>query len=236
LTKSSRTSLEDFYKQTQAGEVKELRVIIKADVHGSAEAVKDALTRLSADEVKLIVLHASVGGISESDVLLASASKGIIIGFNVRPETKAARLADREGIDLRLYGIIYEAIAEVRAAMEGLLAPTYKENPLGRAEVREVFSVSKIGLVAGCMVVEGKINRGAQVRVVRDHAVVHDGRLSTLRRFKDDVREVTAGTECGASVENFQDVKAGDVLEVYELEEVARRLEPRSQEVEQRAP
>ena len=237
LTKSSRTSLEDFYKQTQAGEVKELRVIIKADVHGSAEAVRDALSRLSTDEVKLIVLHASVGGISESDVLLASASKGVIIGFNVRPETKAARLADREGIDLRLYGIIYEAIAEVRAAMEGLLAPTYKENPLGRAEVREVFSVSKIGLVAGCMVVEGKINRGAQVRVVRDHAVVHDGRLSTLRRFKDDVREVTAGTECGASVENFQDVKAGDILEVYELEEVARRLDdPRSQEVEQRAP
>ena len=236
LTKSSRTSLEDFYKQAQAGEVKELRVIIKADVHGSAEAVRDALTRLSADEVKLTVLHASVGAISESDVLLASASKGIIIGFNVRPETKAARLADREGIDLRLYGIIYEVIAEVRAAMEGLLAPTYKENPVGQAEVREVFSVSKIGLVAGCMVVEGKINRGAQVRVVRDHAVVHDGRLSTLRRFKDDVREVVAGTECGASVENFQDVKAGDVLEVYELEEIARRLEPHSQEVEQRAP
>ena len=237
LTKSSRTSLEDFYKQAQAGEVKELRVIIKTDVHGSAEAVRDALTRLSTDEVKLTVLHASVGGISESDVLLASASKGIIIGFNVRPETKAAQLADREGIDLRLYGVIYNLIAEVRAAMEGMLAPTYKENPLGRAEVREVFSVSKIGLVAGCMVVEGKINRGAQVRVVRDHAVVHDGRLSTLRRFKDDVREVVAGTECGASVENFQDVKAGDTLEVYELEEVARRLdEPRPQEGEQRAP
>ena len=181
------------------------------------------------------MLHASVGGISESDVLLASASKGIIIGFNIRPEVKAAQLADREGIELRLYGIIYDVIADVRAAMEGMLAPTYKENPLGRAEVREVFSVSKIGMVAGCMVVEGGVTRGAQVRVVRDHVVVHTGRLSTLRRFKDDVREVSAGTECGASVEKFQDVKVGDVLEVYELEEVARRLEPRSQEVEQYA-
>ena len=236
LTKSSRTSLEDFYQQAQAGEVQELRVIIKADVQGSAEAVRDALTRLSTDEVKLTVLHASVGGISESDVLLASASQGVIIGFNVRPEIKAAQLADREGIELRLYGIIYDVIADVRAAMEGMLAPTYKENPLGRAEVREVFAVSKIGTVAGCMVVEGGVTRGAQVRVVRDHVVVHTGRLSTLRRFKDDVREVSAGTECGASVENFQDVKVGDVLEVYELEEVARRLEPRSQEVEQHAP
>lgn len=235
LTKSSRTSLEDFYQQAQAGEVQELRVIIKADVQGSAEAVRDALTRLSTDEVKLTVLHASVGGVSESDVLLASASKGIIIGFNIRPEVKAAQLADREGIELRLYGIIYDVIADVRAAMEGMLAPTYKENPLGRAEVREVFSVSKIGMVAGCMVVEGGVTRGAQVRVVRDHVVVHTGRLSTLRRFKDDVREVSAGTECGASVENFQDVKVGDVLEVYELEEVVRRLEPRSQEVEQHA-
>ncbi len=231
LTKSSRTSLEDFYQQAQAGEVQELRVIIKADVQGSAEAVREALTRLSTDEVKLTVLHTSVGGISESDVLLASASKGIIIGFNIRPEVKAAQLADREGIDLRLYGIIYDVIADVRAAMEGMLAPAYKENSLGRAEVREIFSVSKIGLVAGCMVVEGGVTRGAQVRVVRDHVVVHTGRLSTLRRFKDDVREVTAGTECGISVENFQDVKVGDVLEVYELEEVARRLEPRSQGV-----
>ncbi len=235
LTKSSRASLEDFYQQAQAGEVQELRVIIKADVQGSAEAVRDALTRLSTDEVKLTVLHASVGGISESDVLLASASKGVIIGFNVRPEVKAAQLADREGIELRLYGIIYDVIADVRAAMEGMLAPTYKENPLGRAEVREVFSVSKIGMVAGCMVVEGGVTRGAQVRVVRDHVVVHTGRLSTLRRFKDDVREVSAGTECGASVEKFQDVKVGDVLEVYDLEEVARRLEPRSQEVAQHA-
>ena len=225
LTKSSRTSLEDFY-QRQTGDTKELRVIIKADVQGSAEAVQDALTRLSTDEVKLTVLHASVGGVSESDVLLASASQGIIIGFNIRPEGKAARLADREGIDVRLYTIIYDVIADVRAAMEGLLAPTYKENALGRAEVREVFSVSKIGQVAGCMVVEGNLARGARVRVVRDHAVVHEGRLGTLRRFKDDVREVAAGTECGASVENFQDVKVGDVLEAYALEEIARRLEP----------
>ncbi|MBI3246948.1 MAG: translation initiation factor IF-2 [Deltaproteobacteria bacterium] len=230
LTKSSsRTTLEDFYQQAQAGEVKELRVIIKADVQGSAEAVSDSLTRLSNNEVKLTVLHSSVGGISESDVLLATASKGIIIGFNVRPEGKAAQLAEREAVEVRLYNIIYEVIEDVRAALEGMLEPTYKEKPLGRAEVRQVFTVSRLGLVAGCLVVEGKVVRGAHARLVRNRAVVHTGRLSSLRRFKDDVREVISGTECGISFENFHDVQPGDIIEAYELEQVLRRLESRPQ-------
>ncbi len=234
IKSGGRATLEDFYQQSQAGEVKELRVIIKADVQGSVEAVSDALSRLSTNEVKLTVLHSSVGGISESDVLLASASKGVIIGFNVRPESKAAQLAEREGIEIRLYGIIYEVIADIRAALEGLLAPTYREKLLGRAEVRQVFSISRVGLVAGCVVSEGRMVRGAQVRVVRDHVVAHQGRIAALRRFKDDVREVVAGTECGISLENYQDVKAGDVIEAYELEQILRRLETRPQEVERR--
>jgi len=236
LTKSSgRTTLEDFYQQAQAGEVKELRVIVKADVQGSVEAVSDSLSRLSTNEVKLVVLHTSAGGISESDVLLASASKGIIIGFNVRAEGKAAQLAEREGVEIRLYNIIYEVIEDVRAALEGMLAPTYKEKPLGRAEVRQVFTVSRLGQVAGCMVTEGKVVRNAQARLVRNRAVVHEGRIGSLRRFKDDVREVAAGAECGIGFESFHDVQPGDIIEAYELEQVLRRLEARPhQEAERR--
>ncbi|MGH7960506.1 MAG: translation initiation factor IF-2, partial [Candidatus Binatia bacterium] len=236
LTKSSsRTTLEDFYQQVQAGAVKELRVIIKADVQGSVEAVSEALNRLSTNEVKLTVLHASVGGISESDVLLASASRGLIIGFSVRPESKAMQLAEREGIEVRLYTIIYEVIEDIRAAMEGLLAPTYREKSLGRAEVRQLFSISRLGTAAGCVVNEGRLSRGALARLVRDRVVVYQGRISSLRRFKDDVREVVAGTECGVSLDNFQDFKVGDVIEAYELEQVLRRLETRpQQEVEHR--
>lgn len=236
LTKSSsRTTLEDFYQQVKAGEVKELRVIIKADVQGSVEAVSDALSRLSTNEVKLTILHASVGGISESDVLLASASRGIILGFSVRPESKAMQLAEREGIEIRLYTIIYEVIEDIRAAMEGLLEPTYREKSLGRAEVRQIFSISRLGVAAGCVVNEGRLSRAALARLVRDRVVVYQGRISGLRRFKDDVREVVAGTECGVSLENFQDFKVGDVIEAYELEQVLRRLETRpQQEVEHR--
>lgn len=236
LTKNSgRTTLEDFYQQSQAGEVKELRVIVKADVQGSVEAVSDSLTRLSTNEVKLTVLHTSVGGISESDVLLASASKGIIIGFNVRPEGKAGQIAEREGVEIRLYNIIYEVIADIRAALEGMLEPTYKEKPLGRAEVRQAFSVSRLGVVAGSLVTEGKVIRGAHARLIRNRATVHEGIIGSLRRFKDDVREVASGTECGIGFENFQDVQAGDVIEVYELEQVLRRLETRPAEAERRA-
>lgn len=237
LTKNSgRTTLEDFYQQSQAGEVKELRVIVKADVQGSVEAVSDSLTRLSTNEVKLTVLHTSVGGISESDVLLASASKGIIIGFNVRPEGKAGQIAEREGVEIRLYNIIYEVIADIRAALEGMLEPTYKEKPLGRAEVRQAFSVSRLGIVAGSLVTEGRVVRGAHARLIRNRATVHEGIIGSLRRFKDDVREVASGTECGIGFEHFQDVQAGDVIEVYELEQVLRRLETRPHaEVERRA-
>lgn len=230
LSKSNtRSTLEEFYQQAQAGEVKELRVIVKADVQGSAEAVSDSLNRLSNNEVKLNILHTSVGGISESDVLLASASKGIIIGFNVRPESKAMQLAEREGVEVRLYNIIYEVIEDMRAALEGMLAPTFREKPLGKAEVRQVFPVSRLGLAAGCAVNEGRLTRGAQARVIRNRQVVYEGKIGSLRRFKDDVREVVSGMECGVLLENFQEPLAGDLIEAYEMEQVLRRLEPRAQ-------
>jgi translation initiation factor IF-2 len=230
LSKSNtRSTLEEFYQQAQAGEVKELRVIVKADVQGSAEAVSDSLNRLSNNEVKLTILHTSVGGISESDVLLASASKGVIIGFNVRPESKAMQLAEREGVEVRLYNIIYEVIEDMRAALEGMLAPTFREKPLGKAEVRQVFPVSRLGLAAGCAVNEGRLTRGAQARVIRNRQVVYEGKIDSLRRFKDDVREVTSGMECGVLLENFKEPLAGDLIEAYEMEQVLRRLEPRAQ-------
>jgi translation initiation factor IF-2 len=226
LATTSKVSLEDLYSQIQAGGVKELKLVLKADVQGSVEAIRDALTRLGTDEVKLTVIHASVGGITESDVLLAAASNAIVIGFNVRPESKAADLAGREGVDIRLYNIIYEVVSDIRDALEGLLEPTLRERTLGRAEVRQVFSIPSAGRIAGCFVVDGKITRGAKARVVRDHVVVHDGKIDTLRRFKEDAREVASGYECGLSLENFQDVKEGDVVEVYDIEAVARQLAP----------
>jgi translation initiation factor IF-2 len=225
MAKTARVSLDDLYQQIQAGEMKELRVVLKADVHGSAEALADALKRLSTEEVRLNVLHSSVGGITESDVLLATASNAIVIGFNVRPETKAAALAQRDGVDVRLYTVIYDAVNDVRSALEGLLEPTLRERTLGRAEVRQIFSISGLGQVAGCTVTEGKITRAAQVRLVRDSVVVYTGTLAGLRRFKDDVREVVTGYECGIALDNYQDVKTGDLIEAFELERVARRLE-----------
>jgi translation initiation factor IF-2 len=226
MAKTARVSLDDLYQQIQAGETRELRVVLKADVHGSAEALADALKRLSTEEVRLNVLHSSVGGITESDVLLATASNAIVIGFNVRPETKAAALAQRDGVDVRLYTVIYDAVNDVRSALEGLLEPTLHERTIGRAEVRQVFSISGLGHVAGCTVTEGKIARGARVRLVRDSVVVYTGGLAGLRRFKDDVREVVTGYECGIALDNYQDFKAGDVIEAFEMERVARRLEP----------
>jgi len=224
LVKTAKVSLDDLYRQIQAGDTKELRVVIKADVQGSVEALSEALTRLSTDEVRLNVLHASVGGISESDVMLAAASNAIVIGFNVRPEAKANTAAEREGVELRLYTVIYDAVNEVRDAMEGLLEPTFREKVVGRAEVREVFSIPGGGSVAGCMVSEGTIRRNASARLVRDHVVVHEGRVGSLRRFKDDVREVQTGYECGIGLDSFHDIKRGDVIEAYEMEQVARHL------------
>ncbi len=224
LIKTSKVTLEDLYRQVQAGDTKELRVVVKADVQGSVEALAEALTRLSADEVRLNVLHASVGGITETDVMLASASNAVVIGFNVRPESKASSAAEREGVDVRLYTVIYDALNDVRDAMEGLLEPTFREKVTGRATVRDTFSVPGVGTIAGCMVSDGKIVRNAAARLVRDHVVVYNGKVSSLRRFKEDAREVQAGYECGVGLENFQDLKVNDVVEVYELEQVARRL------------
>jgi translation initiation factor IF-2 len=232
LTIAKKFSLADLSQA--AAEQKELRVVIKADVQGSVEALREALQRLSTAEVKLTVLHASVGEISESDVLLAVASHGLILGFHVRPTAKAARLAEREGVETRLYTVIYDVLADVRAALEGLLAPVYAEKLVGRMEVRQVFTIPQVGTVAGGFVREGKMTRGAQARLLRDHTVVYQGKVASLRRFKDDVREVAAGYECGVSLENCRDVKVGDVLEAFELEQVTRRLEPRLQPVDLR--
>jgi translation initiation factor IF-2 len=224
LAKTSRISLEDLSQRMAAGEVKELKVILKADVQGSVEALADALTRLSTNEVKLEVIHTSAGAISETDVTLAAASGAIIIGFNIRPEPKAAQLAEKEGVEIRSYTIIYEAINDMREAMEGLLAPTYREKQLGRVEVRKVFNVPG-GTVAGSMVVDGKITRSARVRLVRDGRVVWEGKVGSLKRFKDDVREVLTNFECGVGLENYNDVKPGDVIEAFEMEAVLRKLE-----------
>ncbi len=225
LQKTSRVSLEDLSQRMRAGEIKELKVIIKGDVQGSVEALQEALERLSTDEVKLVVLHGSAGAISETDVSLASASKAIIVGFNVRPEPKATQLAEKEGVEIRLYTIIYEAIDDIREAMEGLLAPTYREKALGRAEVRKTFAVPG-GTIAGSMVQDGKVSRGGLARLVRDGRVVYEGKIGSLKRFKDDAREVQSGYECGIGLENFNDIKPGDIVETYELEAVLRKLEP----------
>ncbi|OLC40735.1 MAG: translation initiation factor IF-2 [Nitrospirae bacterium 13_1_40CM_4_62_6] len=222
---SARVTLEDLYARIKEGAVKELAVLIKSDVQGSAEALSEAVEKLSTAAVKLRVIHSGVGGITETDVLLASASQAIIIGFNIRPEPKATALAEHEGVDVRLYTIIYDAIADIKAAMEGLLEPTLKERVLGRAEVRQVFTIAKVGTIAGCYVIDGTISRAsAGVRVVRDQVTVYQGKLSSLRRFKDDVRDVQQGYECGIGVENFSDLKMGDVLEVYAFDKVAAKL------------
>ncbi len=225
LAGPAKVTLDDLYAKIKGGDVKELPLVIKADVQGSAEALAAAVEKLPAGAVKLRVIHGGVGGITETDVLLASASRAIIIGFNVRPETKATALAEQEGVDIRLYSIIYDAIADIKAAMEGLLEPTLKERVLGRAEVRQLFTIPKVGVIAGCYVVDGTITRAsAGVRVVRDHVTVYEGKLGSLRRFKDDVREVQQGYECGISIENFNDLKTGDIIEAYTLDKVAAKL------------
>ena len=222
---AGRVTLDDLYARIKEGDVKELSLVIKADVQGSAEALSDAVQKLSTAAVRVRVIHSGVGGITETDVLLASASRAIIIGFNIRPEPKAAALADREGIDIRLYTIIYDAIADIKAAMEGLLEPTLKERVLGRAEVRQTFTIPKAGVIAGSYVLDGAISRASSgVRVIRDHVVVFEGKLGSLRRFKDDVREVQQGYECGIGVEGYSDLKPGDILEAYTIEKVAAKL------------
>ncbi len=224
LAKTSKISLEQLYAKIQEGDVKELKVVIKGDVQGSVEAVKDALVKLSTDACRLVVIHTAVGGINESDINLASASDAVVLGFNVRPEPKASQLAEAEGVDIRLYNIIYDAVADIKNAMEGLLAPTLREKHLGRAEIRETFTISRVGTIAGCYVLDGKILRNAKARLVRDSVVVWEGSLSSLKRFKDDVREVATGYECGISLENYNDLKVGDIIEAYEMEETKTLL------------
>jgi translation initiation factor IF-2 len=220
-----KVTLDDLFARIKEGDVKELAVVIKADVQGSAEALSSAVEKLSTDAVKLRVIHSGVGAITETDVMLASASRAIVIGFNIRPEPKAAALAEKDGIDLRLYTIIYNAIEDIKAAMEGLLEPTLKERVLGRAEVRQVFNIPKAGVIAGCYVTDGTIQRsGANVRVIRDNVPVYQGKLGSLRRFKDDVKEVQQGYECGIGVENFSDIKTGDILEVFVVDKIATKL------------
>ncbi len=219
-----RVTLDDLHKQVQKGEVKELRIILKGDVQGSIEPLKESLERLSTPQVKLEVIHTAVGAITESDVMLAAASNAVILGFNVRPEPKAQKLAETERVDARLHTVIYEAVDQVKKAMEGLLEPQYVERHVGRLEVRNTFNVPKVGTVAGCYVQEGRVARDAAVRLVRDGRVIHEGRVASLRRFKDDVREVTTDYECGVGLLNFGDIKVGDIIEVYELEAVAPKL------------
>ena len=224
LAKQQAAKLENMFDQMTEGEVKQLALIIKADVQGSQEALVHALTKLSTEEVKVNVVHAAVGGITESDVNLAEASKAVIIGFNTRADAGARKTAESFGIDIRYYNIIYDAVDEVKAAMSGMLSPEKKESTLGMVEIRQVFRISKVGAVAGCMVLSGLVKRNAQVRVLRNNVVVHTGELESLKRFKDDVREVKEGFECGLNLKNFNDIQEGDQLEVFEIQEVARTL------------
>lgn len=224
LAKSSKLSLEQLYEKIQMGEVKELNVVVKGDVQGSVEAVSESLRKLSTDAIRLRVINSSVGAITETDVNLATASNAIVLGFNVRPEVKAQALAEKEGVDIRLYNIIYDAVDDIKKAMEGLLEPTLKEKYLGRAEIREVFSVPKHGNVAGSYVLDGKMLRNSQVRLLRDNIVIYEGKMASLRRFKDDIKEVAAGYECGISLENYNDIKPGDIIESFEIEKVATTL------------
>jgi len=223
----TKLTLEDLLTQGQQQEKKECSVVIKADTQGSLGALSEAIHKISTDVVEVQILHGGVGGITESDVLLASASKALVFGFHVRPEPKASALAEREDVQIRLHTIIYNVLSDVKAAAEGLLDPTFTERVLGRAEVREIFSIPKIGTIAGCYVTDGHISRSSEgVRVVRDHVTVYEGKLGSLRRFKDDVRDVQQGYECGIAVENFNDLKQGDVLEAFVFDKAAAKLVP----------
>jgi len=224
LAKTSRITLEDFYKKMKKGVVKDLNLILKADVQGSIEALTEALGRLSTEAVRVNILHSSVGAINESDCMLASASEAIILGFNVKVEPKAQALAEQEKIDLRLYNVIYDALDDVRKAMEGLLEPVYEERLTGRAKVIQLFHISRVGVVAGCMVSEGKILRGSHAHVVREGKVLHEGEIASLKRMKDDVKEVASGFDCGLTLTGFQDFQVDDVIESYSIEKVSAQL------------
>ena len=222
LKNLSKVSLDDLFSQIAEGQIKDLNIIVKADVQGSVEAVKQALEKLSNDEVRVRCIHGGVGAITGSDIMFASASNAIIIGFNVRPDAAARAAAEKEKVDMRLYRVIYNAIEDIEKAMKGMFKPVYEENTLGRISVRNTFKVSGAGTIAGAYVQDGKVTRSAQVRVVRDGIVIHEGKIASLRRFKDDVREVAAGYECGIGIENFNDIREGDTIEAFEMVEVKR--------------
>jgi len=224
LARQQKAKLESMFSQMEEGQVSTLNLVIKADVQGSAEALSEALTKLSTDEVRVNIVSSGVGGINESDVNLAVASDAILIGFNVRADAAAKRLIEEEGVDLHYYSVIYDVIEEIKSSMTGMLAPAFKEQIVGLAEVRDVFRSPKLGAIAGCMVVEGVVKRNNPIRVLRDNVVIYEGELESLRRFKDDVQEVRAGTECGIGVKNYNDVKVGDQIEVFEQVKVERTL------------
>lgn len=223
-SKQSRVTLEDLYEHISLGEMKELNIIIKGDVQGSVEAVRDSLLKITSDEIRLKVLHIGVGGINEGDIMLASASNAIVVGFNVRPEQKASALAEKENVDVRLYTIIYDLVEEIRQAFEGMLKPIITEEIMGRVEIREVFKVSRLGNIAGCHVTDGVIKRDAKIRLIRDNVVIYEGELASLKRFKDDAKEVKGGFECGLSIQGYNDIKVGDIVEPYEFKEEAAKL------------
>jgi translation initiation factor IF-2 len=223
LQKSSRLTLDHLFQKIQEGSVKELNLIVKADVHGSVEALSKMLADLSSPKVKVRIVHSSTGAISESDVLLAASTNAIVVGFNVRPERKAAEMAEKEQVDLRLHTVIYNVANEIKQAMVGMLEPTFQENFLGRAEVRDTFKVPRFGIVAGCMVVDGRIVRNADVRLLRDNVVIYTGKAASLRRFKDDVGEVKSGFECGIGLDKFSDVKPGDIIEAFKVEKIVSK-------------
>ena len=216
----SNVSLDDLFAQIQDGGVKELNIIVKADVQGSVEAVRSSLEKLSNEEVRVKVIHAAVGGVTESDIMLATASNAIIVGFNVRPDANAKTMAEKSNVDMRLYRIIYDCIEEIELAMKGMLAPKFREVSLGHAEVRQTFRVSGVGTIAGCYVKQGKIVRSAEVRLVRDGIVIYEGKIDSLKRFKDDAKEVAEGFECGIGLDKFNDIKDGDIIEAFMNEEI----------------
>lgn len=219
---SSKLNLEDLFNQIKEGDIKEINVIIKADVQGSAEALAGSLQKIDVEGVKVKIIHTGVGAITESDIILASASNAIIIGFNVRPDNNAKRTADAEKVDVRLHRIIYNVIEEIESAMKGMLDPEFEEKVIGQVEIRTTFKVSKVGTIAGCYVTDGKVTRDSTVRLIRDGVVIYEGKIDALKRFKDDAKEVSAGYECGITLEKFNDIKEGDVIEAYIMEEIKR--------------
>ena len=218
----TKVTLDNLFEQMEEGNLKVLNLIVKADVQGSVEAVKQSMEKLQNEEVRVKVIHAAPGAVNESDVTLAKVSNAIIIAFNVRPIPAAKEMAEKEEVQIKQYSVIYQAIEEVEAAMKGMLAPKYEEKVIGNAEVRQTFRISNVGTIAGAYVLSGKVERNAGVRVIRDNVVIHEGKLATLKRFKDDAKEVTKGFECGMQIENYNDIKEGDIIEVYVMEEIKR--------------